>query len=177
MRAHNSSIRIKEKICKSCGKKCVWFSRGRCQECARIEDTLAKDEKETPQVEDLKGLIDDADVLVSRYVRMSAADDHSNVKCYTCPTVLPWKQMDAGHYVPRGCLYLRHDLRNIRPQCQECNRFKRGRPAQFSINLEKEQPGIVEELLHESRIVHHVTREELRATISDMAEKISKLKK
>lgn len=177
MRAHNSTIKIKEKVCKSCGKRCIWFSRGRCQECARIEDTLAKDSKAEVVFEDLSGLIQDADALVSRFVRLSAASQDSGlVRCYTCPEIQFWKNMDAGHYITRACLFLRHDLRNIRPQCQDCNRFNSGRPAQFSIHLEREQPGLVEELIHESRIIHHVTREELRAVISDMTTKLSKFK-
>lgn len=175
MRAHNSTIRVNKKNL-SCGHFDFDFSHGRCQRCATIQDTLAKDGEENEPVEDLGGLIDDADVLVSRYVRLSAADENGWVTCFTCPSVLQWKDVDAGHFVKRGCLFLRHDLRNIRVQCRICNWHKDGKSAQFSVNLEKEQSGIVDELLHESRIYHKVSSHELRAVISDMTNKLSKIK-
>jgi NinG protein len=175
MRQHNSTIRVNKKNL-DCGHFDFEFSRGRCKQCATVQNVLAKDEKEFVPVEDLSGLIDDADVLVSRYVRLSASDENGWLTCFTCPSVLQWKDVDAGHFVKRGCLFLRHDLRNVKQQCRVCNRHKDGKAAIFSVNLEKEQPGIVEELLHESRIVHDVTREELRAIISDMTVKLSKLK-
>lgn len=176
MRQHNSTIRVNKKNLE-CGHFDFEFSRGRCKQCATVQDVLSKDVKENQPVEDLSGLIDDADVLVSRFVRMSAADENGMAHCFTCPDIQHWKNGDAGHFVKRGCLFLRHDLRNIRFQCRTCNRHKDGRSAIFSVNLEKEQPGIVDELMHESRIVHHVTREELRAIISDMTNKLSKLPK
>jgi ribosomal protein L37E len=46
MRAHNSLITLKQKICKRCGNPSYIFSHGRCKLCATIEYTLAKDKKE-----------------------------------------------------------------------------------------------------------------------------------
>ena len=176
MRGHNSTIKLKQKACIRCGKKCVWFSKKRCQECARIEDTLAKDFEENVEEEDLSGLIQDADALVSRYIRMAAKNKEGLIKCFTCTSVLPMSEMDCGHYIPRANLFLRHDLKNLRPQCHTCNRHKYGMAAVFAQNLEKESPGVVDWLVEESRIVHHVGREELRAIISEMIEKLNKIK-
>lgn len=175
MRPYNSTIRVNKKNL-ACGHFDFEFSRGRCKQCSVIDSVLNADKKEEEQYEDLSGLIDDADALVSKYVRMSAVDEFGLVKCFTCIVRLPWKEMDAGHYIQRACLFLRHDLRNIKPQCRECNRLMHGRLATYSVNLDALQPGIVEELISESRIVHHVTSNELRAVIADMTEKLSKLK-
>lgn len=174
-RLNNSTIRVNKKHL-LCGHYDFEFSRGRCKQCSVIDNMRNLDKQEEQKYEDLGGLIQDADALVSRYVRLSAADEYGIVKCFTCIVRLPWTQMDAGHYVPRANLFLRHDLRNIKPQCQECNRRMHGRLATYSVNLELLQAGLVEQLISESRIIHHVTSEELRAIISDMSEKLSKIK-
>jgi len=53
------------------------------------------------------------------------------VRCCTCPKILPWFRMDAGHYYGRGVgggsgAYF--DERNINTQCKVCNGFRGGRP-------------------------------------------------
>ena len=174
MRGHNSTIRLKQKKCARCGKDCYWFSKKRCADCARIEDTVAKDQE--PEVEDLRGLIEDADALVSRYVRMKARNKEGLIACYTCGHAHTLTDIDCGHYIPRANMFLRHDLRNLRPQCHTCNRHKYGMSAQFAQNLERDTPGLADWLTEESRIVHHVGREELRAIISEFTEKIKLLK-
>lgn len=175
---HNSTIRIKTRQCSSCGKDSQIFSKGRCQDCARIEDALALNEKEIEKTDGLPELLEEAWVLVSRYVRLSAADVNGNCKCYTCDWVGRWQDCDAGHYIPRGNMLLRFDVtRNIRPQCQICNRHKRGNRAVFAQNLEKEHPGIVDIITEESLLVYHITRDEVRQTISEYTQKLSQLKR
>ena len=125
----------------------------------------------------MQDLITDLDVLVSRWVRYSAVETDGFVKCYTCTKRLLPPDMDAGHYISRACMLLRFDVdRNIRPQCQTCNRTKYGKAAIFGQNLEKEKPGITEILLEESRIIMKWGRDELRAMISEFTEKIKNLK-
>jgi NinG protein len=176
MRMHNSSIRVNKKQLK-CGHFDYNFSRGRCKQCALIEDINKKDSLEVFTIDDLRCLIEDADILVSRFVRLSATNRDGDVKCFTCPSVKSWKEMDAGHYIPRANMYLRYDLRNLRPQCHVCNRVKYGQPALFAQHLEKDFPGLPDILLEESRMIHHISREELRAIISEYTDKINELKK
>jgi hypothetical protein len=174
---YNSTIRIKEKICASCGKPCIWFSRKRCQQCAKVEDFYAKEEKVVKD-DGLPDLIADLDALVSKWVRYNAVDEFGLVQCFTCPTRLPPAEMDAGHYVTRGCMHLRFDAaRNIRPQCHSCNRSKYGKAAQFAINLESEYPGLPDILLEESTIIVKPTREDLRGLIADYTQRIKLLQK
>lgn len=179
-RAYNSTIRVKEKPCIRCGKPCVWFSKKRCQTCAKIEQTLARDEKELEKIideEDLGTLIQDADRVVSLYVRLKHSDKDGNCKCFTCSTVLPYKQMQAGHYIRRSHLLLRWDTdRNIRPQCENCNCYHHGRLAVFAQNLEKEKPGLPDILLEESTIVYKPSRHEIRQIISEYTQKLEQLK-
>jgi hypothetical protein len=64
--------------------------------------------------------------LVSRYVRMSAADRNGNCTCYTCGTVGHWKEMQAGHGVSGRGNAILFELKVIRPQCYPCNMHKHG---------------------------------------------------
>lgn len=176
-RAYNSTIRVREKICVRCGKPSYIFSRGRCQQCSKIEDTLAREEKDVEKEDGLPELIKELDALVSRYVRLKNADKAGNIQCYTCPAVKPIAEMQAGHYVPRGNMLLRYDVdRNIRCQCPHCNEYKRGNLTEFGKRLESELPGITETLLEESHIVYRYTREELRSMIKEYTNKIKLLK-
>lgn len=71
------------------------------------------------------------DRLFSKYVRLTHADGHGQVKCATCPATRSWKEMDAGHFVSRTYLATRYDETNVFPQCPYCNRFKHGNMERF----------------------------------------------
>jgi len=179
-RAYNSTIRIKTKPCIRCGKDSRIFSKGRCEPCARIENTMALDEKEVNRViqeEDLSGLIEDADTIFSRFIRLKYANERGMVKCYTCPTVVHWTMIQNGHYISRSHLYLRWDERNCRPQCRNCNEAKYGEHAKFMAELEKESPGLPEYLYDDMKIVHKTSREEIREIIATYTPKVKELKR
>lgn len=179
MRAFNSTIKLKKKICSRCGKECFWFSNKRCKDCARIEDVMNEQEEETEQVikeEGLQDLIKEADTIFSRWLRLSSADSDGNVSCYTCDVIKHWTLQQNGHYVKRGNLFLRYDPRNSRVQCEGCNVYKDGNYAEYTKRLEVERPGIVEYLLEESRIVYKPTREEIKGIIREYTIKLKQLK-
>lgn len=177
---HNSTIAKKEKICVSCGKPCFWFSKKRCQTCAKIEDTQKRMEQETEKMiveEDLSGLIDDADKIISQYVRLKYADENGIVACFTCGDKKHWTLQQCGHYIKRANLYLRWDEgRNLRPQCPYCNENLHGNMIEYTKRLEAECKGITDLLRDESRLVHKPTREEIRAVISEYTPLVKALK-
>lgn len=173
---HNSTIGIKPKPCKSCGRIKPVFSRGRCAECSKIEDTHAKIAAAQSEEDGLPKLIDRLDGLVSKWVRHGSISKTGVVSCYTCDDFFLPENMDAGHYITRNCAYLRFDLRNIKPQCRPCNRHKYGMAAEFGKHLELDNPGVTEILLEESRIIHKWSREELRQMIIEYEQKLKKLK-
>ncbi len=174
---YNSTIRLREKICISCGKPCYWFSKKRCRQCATVESFHAKEAQLIQEDEGLPELIDRLDGLVSKWVRFSAPMNKKNeIECYTCGDWRARMVMDAGHYITRNCMYLRFDTeRNMRPQCHICNRSKYGMSAAFGKKLEIERPGVTEILLEESRIVHKWSREELRSMINEFTIKVKSL--
>lgn len=77
------------------------------------------------------------DAVFSQYIRHKYAKN-GLVKCYTCSTIKPIKEMQNGHWIPRNVLATRFEEKNCRPQCVGCNMFNKGRPDVFSVNLLKE---------------------------------------
>jgi len=88
MYGHNSTIKRKLKPCKRCGQPSYIFSRGRCQQCSKIEDFKAIPEHSDNE---LDILINDFDILFSQYIRLKFADKHGNGKCFTCDTEAFWQ--------------------------------------------------------------------------------------
>lgn len=73
--------------------------------------------------------------LVSEYVRKSEADWRGLTECYTCGARKPWTEMNAGHFKHNT---LDFDLRNLKPQCPQCNLFKHGKLDVYGVRLVKE---------------------------------------
>jgi 5-methylcytosine-specific restriction endonuclease McrA len=67
-----------------------------------------------------------ADKLMSLYIRQKYAHN-GMVKCVSCGKLIPWKDSDCGHFVPksRGAA-VRYVEENVHPECQSCNRFDEG---------------------------------------------------
>ena len=74
----------------------------------------------------MKTLQDKADKLMSLYIRQKYAKD-GLVSCVSCGKVIPWKDSDCGHFIPksRGAS-VRYIEENCHPECQSCNRFDHG---------------------------------------------------
>lgn len=72
------------------------------------------------------------DGIVSKVVRIGSADDKGMVRCATCPAIKHWKEMQCGHYQKRGNLATRYDMRNLAPQCEDCNCFYDGEEKKFA---------------------------------------------
>lgn len=173
--AYNSTIIQKKKICVRCGKPCYWFSKKRCQDCSRIEGSLDRMETQTNrEVEELglSALIQEADEIYSKWLRMSAADPNGTVICYTCDQPFPWQNSQCGHYIKRGNLFLRWDTRNTRVQCQQCNIYKGGNYIEFTRRLENQNAGITDILMEEATTVYKPSRHEIKNLISEYSNKL-----
>lgn len=62
-------------------------------------------------------LIKELDKYTSLVVRLGPANKSGKVQCYTCGKILPWNQVDNGHFWKRRRMMTRWDLDNLRPQC------------------------------------------------------------
>ena len=171
----NSTIITKKKMLR-CGHFSYNFSKGRCKQCATIEDTLIRMNKADETNDEFRELIQCCDGLFSKYIRLKYADKDV-VKCFTCGTSKPITEIQNGHYISRANMYLRFDERNCRPQCIWCNCTKHGNLLIFAQNLELENAGITEILYEESKIIYKYTRDELRLLKINFTNRIKQLKK
>ena len=56
--------------------------------------------------------------------RISNADDNGYCKCVSCGAIHHYKEMDGGHFIPKGSSsYWSLEIENIKPQCKGCNGF------------------------------------------------------
>ena len=134
-------------------------------------------EKELAGDVDLQTLVDDLDIIFSRYIRLKEADQNGIAFCYTCADRYHWKVLQCGHFIPRAHMYTRFSEDNCHQQCGHCNGAKRGNLVVYAANLERDKPGSVEILQEQGRIVQHWTRDVLKAMIGDYTRKVKQLLK
>ena len=163
---HNSTIRIKEKICSKCRRKTQIFSRGRCASCAKIEDTLNRMAEETEieisQDKDLEYWIGMADDAFSKWLRLSQADKDGYVECFILGKKIRWEESQAAHYIKRrASLFLRWDTRNVTVQSKEANEYGDGMYPEYTEKLERLHPGLVDILKEEAATYYKVSRSDV----------------
>lgn len=171
----NPSCNAKNVACVKVGKNlfCV-----KCRQYDRVTAILKKAQERTFRASPQRGeversyLVEDLDLIASKYIRKKYANNKGEAECYTCGKSEPWQNLDCGHFIPRHNMSLRWDTRNLRPQCKECNQYKSGNLIMFANKLEKEQPGITEQLESEAREVKKWTRQELKETLIDLRYKL-----
>lgn len=129
------------------------------------------------ELEPVKILIDDYDIIFSQLIRLMYEDEYGMVKCYTCDTVKHWKHMQCGHYIPRAHMPTRFSVKNTKPQCEICNEHKRGNLTVFAERLEAEEPGLVAMLEEQSRGIQDYERNELKILIADATRRVKQLLK
>jgi hypothetical protein len=61
------------------------------------------------------------DEVFSKFIRHRDANKDGNIKCCTCPKILPIAKMQCGHFVNRDKLATRWSEINCASQCWGCN--------------------------------------------------------
>jgi hypothetical protein len=92
----------------------------------------------------------DLDKIFSEYIRLKDSR-HLIARCYTCGKKASYKELQAGHYVPRNYLPLRWDERNVKVQCVGCNIFKKGNLDEYAIKLRQEYGNKILETLNKEK--------------------------
>lgn len=108
--------------------------------------------------------------LFSEYIRR-----RDKGVCITCGRRDDWKNMDAGHYIPRsvGGLALYFDEKNVHAQCGGCNRFGHGRLYDYALALKRKYGDtILEELEYKRRKVRPWSKSEYELLIKDYQKKL-----
>jgi hypothetical protein len=62
----------------------------------------------------------------SIYIRKRDRISGDYARCFTCPKILHWKEMDCGHGVTRQCTPLKYHELNNHAQDRDCNRDNAG---------------------------------------------------
>jgi hypothetical protein len=90
----------------------------------------------------------------SKFIRQREANEDGFVACFTCGNNGHWKDMDAGHYIPKSVsLALRFDERNVQVQCVGCNQWRHGNLTQYALALKRKYgENILEELDRDRRL-------------------------
>lgn len=178
----NSTIRTKFGECPLCSNgKEVALTKGLCTSHywlgVRMKSVQKQEAKELSQDEDLQTLVNDLDIVFSRYIRLRDADLYGNIICYCCGDKVNWKLSDAMHFIPRAHMYTRFMEENVHAGCQKCNRFKSGELALYAQHLERDRSGSVEMLQEHSRIIYKYDRAELKSLIANYSNKLKQLQK
>lgn len=130
---------------------------------------------------DLTKLLNQLWDLTSIYVRKKGSRGGFNT-CYTCGEIYHWKELDAGHAIPKSKgNSIKFELDLLRPQCISCNRFgKNGYGSgMYEIFHKKIRSEIGEnrfnELIYKSNLIIKFSRTELKEAIAEMKSKIKSL--
>ncbi len=175
---YNSTIITKKKQLK-CGCFDYNFSKGMCRTHATIESTNKRlsEHEDTIEEESIKNLIEDLDVVFSRYIRLKNSDKEGNTICCTCGSKQHYTETDAGHYIPRANLSTRWNEHNVSAQCKPCNRLEYGKQKEFEAYIEKNHKGMVEYLKELSKQIYKPDRQELKGLIAEYRFKLKLIKK
>lgn len=86
--------------------------------------------------------------VFSEFIRKRDSDENGMATCISCGTVKPWKEIHAGHYIPKSLgLSIYFDEKNVNAQCAGCNTFRHGNLSAYALALKtKYGEGILEEL-------------------------------
>jgi len=105
------------------------------------------------------------------------AGDPDLGECVTCGLVRPWRELQAGHFIPRAQgLATYFDLRNIHTQCYRCNINLGGNGAEYyPYMLKKYGQETVDELRRLSRTVKKISKAEYLEMIEDLEQKLRAL--
>jgi hypothetical protein len=79
----------------------------------------------------------DCHFIYSWHVRLNGSRGGYNT-CYTCGKTYPVLDIQCGHYHSRKNNVITYYERNTKPQCQDCNLWKKGAPQEYAQHLVQE---------------------------------------
>jgi hypothetical protein len=116
-------------------------------------------------------IIEEAAVILQKYVRLVAADENGYVECVTCGAVKPWQEMQGGHFISRACLATKLMIENVHPQCPGCNGPKGGNIPRYTLYMiDMYGREFVEELIALKNTTTHYTKAEAYEKLEEVKE-------
>lgn len=122
-----------------------------------------------------KVLIYELDRIFSLYIRLKDSI-RGMARCVTCGSVRHYKEMQNGHFIPRGKFATRWDEMNCHVQCPECNEGLNGNLVQYRryMNM-KYGVQAVQDLQLKSVIGEKITTPQIREMITYYRDKVKSL--
>ena len=122
-------------------------------------------------------LKDKLDRVFSQYIRLRDADNNGNIRCYCCGKVLPWKESENMHFIPRQHMSLRFSEVNCHAGCTRCNHYLNGNIEEYTIHMKKEYgPDILERLTVARNRVNKISATEYEVLIYHYKKEFERLK-
>jgi hypothetical protein len=84
---------------------------------------LTKTKPKKRKQKTIAGLVEQAAELLQKIRRIESADEDGYCNCCSCGKRYHWKELQGGHYIPRGKSATKLEEHNINPQCVSCNHF------------------------------------------------------
>lgn len=122
-----------------------------------------------------KVLVYKLDSIFSTYIRLKDAVG-AKARCVTCGAVRHYKEMQNGHFIPRGNFPVRWDEMNCHVQCKHCNETLNGNLTKYKIYMiSKYGVQAVEELKLKSVTGPKISTPDLREMIEYYTAKVKEL--
>lgn len=118
-------------------------------------------------------LVKKAWTLYSQWIRLAYADQDGRCQCVTCRRRFFWDRgIQAGHYIHNRAA-VKFELRNVHPQCRQCNGYAGGSPRQYARYLVgRYGAGVLDELDRLARRPFRWRRDELERMIDELRAQI-----
>lgn len=114
-------------------------------------------------------------VLFSQWIRMDASIN-GEAECVTCGEKKPWRELQAGHFIPGRHNSILFDERGVHPQCYHCNIGLKGNPRKYDAYMrEVYGEGVIRDLEMLDTIPYQFKPIELKERIKTYTEKLKEL--
>jgi hypothetical protein len=113
--------------------------------------------------------------LLSKAIRLERREGPGLlVECVSCQRKMPWKQIQAGHFIDGRFNSILFDELGIHPQCGLCNVVYNGRKEEYFIYMERTWGReVIDELRAQRNKQVNFTAEELESMIEQYRQRIA----
>lgn len=139
--------------------------------------TYFKFQKRPSKTTERQKLVHKLDDAFSEYVRLRDADENGIVTCITCGDRHHWTEVECGHYILRGNMATRWELKNCNGQCGLCNSTQDGKADLHAEAIDRLYGAGTADLLEKmGREERHFAEYELQGMIDELRKEIKALK-
>lgn len=137
-----------------------------------------KFQKRPSKTTERQKLVHKLDDAFSEYIRLRDADSEGMVTCITCGDKWHWRDVHCGHYILRGNMSTRWELKNSNGQCRMCNSTQDGKEKEHGEAIDRRYgPGTAEKLERMGREERHFAEHELQGMIDELRKEIKAVKR